>query len=255
MVKKSGTGASKKKKQEVKKKSRLPESLPITLPPMPLLREALICIVDEPRRWAKNGLASSALPRYAEWAAVLCMGGQCFFCGTKQEPVPEDRIFQFHPEYPLCQCLAPFRKMAFDYVENWDSVEGKKQILALVDAGKVSLDAPVYQYFCQCGEGPVIVDFRTIAYGLRKHQKHSRRRLCNKCYQNAASKRTQLRTAMEVEASKAKGGPGARINKIKQTKNVGPSIPPLPPLKAVLPDAQIAEAGGKPPEKVSQQHS
>lgn len=250
-AKKLAAGATKKKKAVAKKTAVLPDSIPIPLPPVPLLREALICSVDEPRRWTKTGLVSSAMPRFAQWAALLCRGDKCFFCGAEQPTVPDEKLFLFHPEYPLCLCLAPFRKMAFDYIENWDSVEGKKQLLAQVEAGKVALDTPVYQYFCQCGAGPVVVDVRTIAYGLRKHQKHTRRRLCNGCYQRATVKRAELHSAMETEASRARRSqsPGARINKIKQAKNAGPAPRSLPPLNEVAPNAQVTEP--KAPEKAN----
>jgi len=254
-LKKSETGEGKKKKKKKVTKTAAPiYVLPDDLPPVPVLKEALICQVDDSRRWAKSGLASSALPRFAKAAAWLCRKDKCHFCAQKQEPVAVEKVFDFHPEYPLCQCLAPLRKMAFDYVENWDSVEGKKHILALVDAGKVALDTPVYQYFCQCGDGPVVVDYRTIAFGLRKHQKHSRRRLCNKCYQNATTKRAQLNNAMVLEAQRAKQGPGARINKIKQTKNQGPQIPLLPPLNAILSAPNSVELKHDAPEKEAPTH-
>jgi len=230
--------AVKRKRKAVRKVSVvLPDTIPARGLTLPKLREALICAVDEPRRWARTGLVMSALPKFARVTALLCGGEQCFFCGAKQDPVSPERLFMFHPDYPLCRCLAPFRKMAFDYIEQWETAEVKKEILAQVDGGRIALDTPVYQYFCQCGEGPCVVDVKTIAFGLRKRQKHSRRRLCNGCYQKATVKRLQQRqvlpAAPELAAARPKSGPQAKINKIKQSKNKGAVIPPLPPLEAL----------------------
>jgi len=246
--------AVKRKKKAVQKVSRvvLPDTIPVRGLSVPKLREALICAVDEPRRWGRTGMVMSALPKFAQQAALLCGGDQCFFCEAKQDPVPAEKLFMFHPEYPLCRCLAPFRKMAFDYIEQWENAEVKKHILAQVDAGKIALDTPVYQYFCQCGEGPCVVDVRTIAFGLRKHQKHSRRRLCNGCYQKATVKRMQLqRTPPTLAAARPKNGPHAKINKIKQAKNKGAMIPSLPPLDEVLTELQLAELDKKALEKLN----
>lgn len=244
----SKKSAVKKKKSSVKAtKVVLPEMAPVRdliLGGAPLLREALICAVDEPRRWAKTGMAMSALPRFSKLAALLCGGSKCFFCGGKQEPVAQDKLLELHPEYPLCTCLVKFRKVAFDYVEGWDSPEGKKSILDLVDAGKLAQDAPIYQYFCQCGEGPVVVDARTVAAGLRKFKKHVRRKKCNGCHQKDMARWAQQsgKPAAHDVIARPKSGPGAKINKIKHAKdkNKGPvekSLPPLDALEKKAPEA------------------
>jgi hypothetical protein len=254
----SKKAAVKRKKKATKVSVVLPDTIPARNLTVPKLREAYICAIDEPRRWARTGLAMSALPKFARMAALLCGGEQCFFCGAKQEPISAEKLFMFHPEYPLCRCLAPFRKMAFDYVEQWETAEVKKSILAQVDAGKIALDTPVYQYFCQCGEGPCVVDVKTIAFGLRKHQKHSRRRLCNGCYQKATVKRLQqqrqvLSVPPELAAARPKSGPQAKINKIKQARKKGTVIPPLPPIDAVLTEQQLAELDKKALERLNAQ--
>lgn len=241
-----------KKKKALKKKVakiELRQELHLPIPPVPILREALICAIDDPKRWAQPGTVAArykddlkAMNVFAEIAADLNRGDRCFFCDGKQSPTPAEDVYRFNPGIALCECLAPFRKVAFDYIENWDSEEGKKYILAQVDGGKIALDTPVYQYFCQCGQ-QVIVDVRTVAFGLRKHHKHSRRRLCNGCYQKIAQKRAQSRApAAPLTASRPKDGPHAKINKIKQTKKKGPAERSFPPLEALEKKAPEAPA-------------
>jgi hypothetical protein len=247
-----------KKKKTVVKKLVLREELRLPLEPVPLLREALICAIDDPKRWGQPGTAAEAYRNdaramnvIAEKAADLCRGDRCFFCGVKQDPTPPADVYRFNPTVPLCACHAPFRKMAFDYIENWDSPEGKKYILAQVDAGKIALDTPVYQYFCQCKrKEPVIVDVRAIVYGLRKNQKHARRRLCNTCYLASAVRRKSQNESLAM-SKRPKSGPSARINKIRQTKNAGPVPQSLPPLDAVLTETQLAELDKKALEKLN----
>ena len=229
-----------KKTKKVVRKALLRAELSLPIEPLPILREALICAIDDPKRWGQPGTVAArykhdlkAMNVIAEKAADLNRGDRCFFCDHKQPTTPAEDVYRFNPGISLCECLAPFRKVAFDYIENWETAEGKKHILAQVDGGKIALDTPVYQYFCQCGAGPVIVDVRTIAFGLRKHQKHSRRRLCNGCYQKVTLKRAQNRPVVEPMVARPKAGPTARINKIKHAKNKGAQIPPLPPLEAL----------------------
>jgi hypothetical protein len=242
--------SSPKKKKVVAKKLILREELRLPLEPLPILREALICAVDDPKRWGQPGTVAErykndakAMNVIAEKAADLCRGDRCFFCGTKQDPTPPADVYRFNPTVPLCVCHAPFRKMAFDYIENWDTAAGRVSLLALVDAGKIALDTPVYQYFCQCKrKEPVIVDVRTIAYGLRKHQKHTRRRMCNDCYKTATEKRKTQKAPPELTASRPKNGPSAKFNKIKHAKNKGPAAQSLPPLEAVLTEQPTSQS-------------
>jgi hypothetical protein len=239
------SGVKKRKKTAVKDTVEVPKTLDVSgIPPLPLLREAFICAVDEPRRWGRLGMAMQALPRYARIAALLCQGEKCFFCGDKQVPTPKEKLFMFHPEYPLCVCLSPFRKMAFDYIQNWDTVEGKKSLMAQVAAGQIALNTPVYQYFCQCGEGPVIVDVRTVTFGLRTHKKHSRRRQCNMCYQKFASKRG-LSAPIAAMISAPKEGPAAKPSKHKQKQiktNKGPAEGSLPQMEALKKEREAPAA-------------
>ena len=236
------TAVKKRKKTAAKDGVDVPKTLEVAgIPTLPLLREAFICAVDEPRRWGRLGLAMSALPRFARIAALLCQGEKCFFCGDRQDQVAKEKLFLFHPEYPLCRCLAPFRKMAFDYIAQWDTVAGKKSLQAQVAAGQIALDTPVYQYFCQCGEGPVVVDVRTVTFGLNRHKKHSRRRQCNACYQKFASKRNSLKVPLAAIIAKPTEGPGAVMakNKNKPHKK-GPKEKSLPPLADVVTFAKSA---------------
>jgi hypothetical protein len=143
--------------------------------------------------------------------------------------------------------------MGFDYIENWDTEEGKKYILTQVEEGKIAYDTPVYQYVCQCGQ-QVVVDIRTVALGLKTHKKHSRRRRCNKCYQRLAHKRTpHSRPPHKLSASTPKNGPGAGINKIRHAKHKGPEAKSLPPLEAVLPAQRLSELDKKALEKLNAQ--
>lgn len=226
------------KKVAKKTKVVLPDTLPVG-PTVPELREALICVVDEPRRWAKTGLAMSALPRYANAAAIQCGGKKCFFCGAEQQPIAPEKLLMFHPEYPLCACLMKYRKVAFDYIPNWDSAEGRKMIMQQADAGLLPMTAEVYQYFCTCGVGPIVVDVRAIVSGMRKYQKHARRRQCFDCHQKSLTRwQAQEKKNAAPPIQQPKNGPGAKFNKIKKSKPeqaaVNDSIiPPLPPLEAL----------------------
>jgi len=237
--------------QKRTQKEEVPTLVDISsIPPIPVLREALICVVDSPARWGRLQMAMVALPRIARLAATLCQGTKCFFCGEAQAPVPKETLFMFHPEYPLCACLAKFRKMAFDYIPRWEFAEGKKAILDQVEAGTIALDTPVYQFFCQCGTGPVVVDVRSVAYGLRTYRMHSRRKLCNTCYN--AVKRPQAAKS-KIVAHRPKHDPGARINKVRHEKpNKRLISESLPPVDAILSEQQLVEMDRKALETLNQ---
>lgn len=239
-----------KKKAAGVKKVVLRQELSLPLEPVPVLREALICAIDDPKRWGSKGSPSEGYDPndlktmyvIAEKAADLCRGDRCFFCGGKQEPTPPEDVHRLHLGVPMCPCHVPFRKMAYDHLENWATPEGGKGLLDLLNAGKLGLNTPVYQYFCtSCGTGPVIVDARTVAFGLRKHGKHNRRRKCNACFLKL-SKRVVTAPASEG-ISRPKHGPTAKINKIKPPKHKGPTEKSLPPLEAILSDQQLDEKG------------
>jgi hypothetical protein len=230
-VKKKAVTKKKKTTKVVLKESFKPG------PSVPELKEAIICAVDEPRRWAKTGLPMSRLPAYAEEAAIRCAGTKCFFCGTKKDPVPADKVLGFHPEYPLCECLVPLRRMAFDYIERWDTPEGRKTIVDQFDAGTLSGSAEVYQYFCQpCGsDKAIVVTVREVASGLKKYKKHVRRRKCYACHQKDVTRwKAQQQAQKQVpQIASPKTGPAAKINKIKTPKRGGKEVPSLPPFEAL----------------------
>lgn len=249
------------KKKHVKKaaKKTATKSIPfraellLPLEPAPLLREALICATDDKKRWGSKGTVAHKMGYgsdlhqmnvLAEKAADLTRGTRCFWCGVEQPATARDDVYRFAGK-ALCECHTPFRNMAFDYLENWETEEGKKSLLAQTESGKISLSEPVYQYFCRCGRGPCIVDVRAITVGLRKHQKHSRRRLCNTCYQaqNAVFQKRLKAQKPELTAAKPKDGPAAKINKIKAAKHLkGPKAKSLPPLSALKEKAPEASA-------------
>jgi hypothetical protein len=131
--------------------------------------------------------------------------------------------------------------MAFEYIENWDSVEGKRSLLEQAEAGKLSLDAPVYQYFCQCKrKEPVVVNVRTIIHGLKIYNKHTRRRKCSDCYHAAVVKTAKAGSPLRNIASRPKLGPKARINRLKQTMYKGVENTALQHLEA--PENKVPEA-------------
>ena len=182
----------------------------------------------------------SALPRYAHAAAIHCGGKKCFFCGAEQQPIAPEKLLLFHPEYPLCACLMKYRKVSFDYIPNWDSNDGRKMIMDQAEAGLLPMTAEVYQYFCTCGVGPIVVDVRAIVSAMKKFQKHARRRQCLDCHQ-----KTRNRWEEQAKKSRAapsiqqpRNGPGAKFNKIRKSKPEqavvnNAVIPPLPPLETL----------------------
>jgi hypothetical protein len=148
----------------------------------------------------------------AEIAADLCRGTRCFFCGRQQPETPLEDVYRFNPNTPLCECLTPYRRMAFDYIEGWDCEEGKKSILTQVEKGTMDPQTKVYQYICKCGT-LAVVTAKTLASGLRTYQKHKRRNLCDRCYKEQGRK---LAAAMVMAARSKHGaeqGPHAKINK------------------------------------------
>lgn len=188
---------------------------------LPVLREALICAVDNPRSWGQAGTVSEryhgsyeAMCLLAEKAAALTCGERCFFCDVKQEA---REPFRLHPDTSLCECLTPYRRMAFDYVEGWEL--RKQELLTQANAGKLPLASPVYQFFCcTCGKGPIVIDVRVVVFGLTKHNKHVRRKLCDGCYQKSQKK----------PPTKQRTTPAAPLTK-KQLVLIPPSTPEARP--------------------------
>jgi len=200
---------------------------------LPVLREALICAVDNPRSWGQRGSYSEryqnsyeAMCLLAEKAVALTCGERCFFCDAKQEA---REPFRLHPGTSLCECLTPFRRMAFDYIENWEV--GTQELLAQVEIGKLPLASPVYQFFCcTCGKGPIIIDVRVVVFGLTKYNKHVRRRMCDGCYQKNQKKQKppptkQQRTTPAAPLAKNKPAP-AQLVLIPPTAPVAPPSAP-----------------------------
>jgi len=150
----------------------------VEIPPVPVLKEALVCIVDSPARWAK---AAERLPFTARIAAALCSGSICHFCGTVQEEIPAERLDWFHPDYPLCECLMPLRMRAHEYIKDWSTPVELAKLLASVDTGAVAGNTPVYQYLCACGAPPCVVTAGYIAHSAREHGRQIRKTRCSKC--------------------------------------------------------------------------
>lgn len=200
--------------------------------PRPLQEWALVCMVDHQKRWPeKSGMIMAAMPRIAKLAAILCSGTRCFFCGTAQVPANEKTLFDFQPEYPLCECLMRLRSMPYDYIEGWHTPEGNKKLLEQDEAGTVSRETPVYQFMCGCGAGPNVVNAGLVIHGLEQYKKHRRLTRCEKCQKVQRKKMAQiharrphnthstpLKAPIQAIIEKPRTGPEGKIHKNKKNK-------------------------------------
>jgi len=202
---------------------------------LPVIKLAYVCINDDPKAWSKRsgGMISGAMPRNAKIAAKLCAGARCFFCGRPQEPSPAKTLLDFHPEYPLCECLMPLRQLAYDYIPDWHTPEGNKLLVEQANAGVLNRNDPVYQYMCDCGEGPYVVHVGRVAHALTMFKRHRRLTRCDACHRKMAQQKSlqrrqfearkdPLKVAVQELIEKPKTGPEGKITRDRKNKKNKP---------------------------------
>lgn len=146
--------ATKKKVSSVNSDKKFKGFSPQTMPPVPKLKLALVCAVDEPKMWEPMAQEEAwRLPKIAGMAALMS-AQTCFFCGHSfATAVKLEEVERFHPEYPLCDCLLPLRdevaKKALDLARKKLEESGElpvKEVAApavVPEAPPVSAPAPV----------------------------------------------------------------------------------------------------------------
>ena len=247
MTAKVAAGKKKKKNRAVAVPPVHREDVPTlidvrSIPPVRILSASLVCEVDDRKRWKEmsGGMVDSALPRFARVAATLTNAqGACFFCGTKHEPLPKETMFHFGTGYKLCLCLMKHRKKAYNYIAGWDSPDGGKKLVADVESKHLHPSAPVYQFVCRCGEGPVVINAGLVANSIMNHNSHHRKWQCDAC--QLAHKRSKMMRPLLAKIADItnfpKTGPEAALGKNRKNRK-GPQGKPkhieaLPPLAAL----------------------
>jgi hypothetical protein len=195
------------------------------IPPDKVLRAALICEVDDRKRWDEmsGGMVANQLPRIARVAASLMNTKPlCHFCSTKHEPMSKERMFHFSTDYKLCDCLMVLRKRNHDHIPGWNHPEKLKLILNQVMSGTLKSAAPVYQFVCRCGEGPVVVNAGLVAQSVLKFNAHNRKWQCDKCHLKHMREKLNPQQPMRASVSELiavpKDGPEGKFNKRNRKK-------------------------------------